>query len=246
VSELVYPQLAQLPIVRRMRRRTVVNRTADGRTMKLGDPAGEITEWELRYQELSDAEAAALQTFFESAEGALLPFTFVDPTANLLADSETLDGPAWRRDPLLEISGGPEVWQIANRGGAAQGIWQEVGGPGGFVYCLSLYARTAGAAIVTLGLGSARAEQTVRSDWRRLRMTGAADEAKFGVELGPGVSVDVRGLQVEAQQGASTARAGGSGGVFENAHFREDELEVVATGPNRHSCTVNIVHAIHI
>lgn len=246
MSDLVYPQLAQFPLVKRLRRRTVVNRTADGRAIKLGDPAGEITEWELRYRELSDAEAATLRAFFESAEGTLQPFTFVDPTANLLIDSVWPNKATWQRDPMLTATGGPDVWRLENTGDGAQSLWQEIAAPAGFVYCFSLYVRADITTVVRLTAGTLSCERTISGDWRRLRVSGTVDVTRFGVELRPAAAVDVRGLQVEAQPGVSTARAGVRGGVFERAHFAEDSLEVVATGVNRHSCTVKIVHAIHI
>jgi hypothetical protein len=34
--------------------------------------------------------------------------------------------------------------------------------------------------------------------------------------------------------------------VYEGARLRDDWIEMMATGLNRHSCTVNIVHANHI
>jgi hypothetical protein len=246
VSEVTYPQLTQLPLVKRLRRRTVANRAADGRSVKLGDPAGEITEWELRYAELTDGEAATLREFFESVEGSLLPFTFVDPTANLLVESAGLDGSAWTRDPMLRVTGGPVEWRVSNDGGGPQSLWQDVGGPAGFVYCFSLFARADVATPVKLIAGSGSAERAVSTNWQRLRLTAAVEQTKFGVELEAGGSAEMRWLQVEAQAGASAARAGTTGGVFERAHFRDDTLEVVATGVNRHSCTVKIVHAIHI
>jgi len=243
---MTYPQLAQLPIVKRLRRRTVVNRTADGRTVKLGDAAGELTEWELRYAELTDGEAETLRRFFEDAEGSLQPFTFVDPTANLLTQSSALDATAWSRDPMLRVSGGPVEWRLENDGGGPQSLWQDIGGPAGFVYCFSLYAQADAPTVVTLSAGSARAERTASTGWQRFRLAGTVDATQFGVGIPAGASVSVRWLQVEAQEGASTARAGSTGGVFERAHFRDDALEIVATGVNRHSCTVHIVHAIHI
>jgi hypothetical protein len=42
----------------------------------------------LSYTALSDAELAALEQFFASAQGTLNGFTFLDPAANLLAWSE--------------------------------------------------------------------------------------------------------------------------------------------------------------
>ena len=104
-----YPQLetgalTQFPIRKRRRARTVTNAAADGSSIKLADPAGEVTEWRLDYAELTDAEAAALQQFFEAAEGMLNGFTFLDPTANLLAWSGKLDEEVWERDPLLSAT----------------------------------------------------------------------------------------------------------------------------------------------
>lgn len=246
MTGLVYPQLTQWPVVKRLRRRTVVNRTADGRAIKLGDPAGVITEWELRYVELGDSEAATLRQFFESAEGSLLPFLFVDPTDNLLVGSEALDGSSWSRGPMLQVSGGPVEWRLENTGAGPQDIWQDIGGPSGFVYCFSVEARADEAAGITLMVGSARTSGPLGGDWRRLKVSGRADETRFGIEVPQASAINVRRLQVEAQPGTSMARPAVGDGVYAEAHFRDDTLEVIATGLNRHSCTVNIIHANHI
>ena len=97
----VYPQLAtgalcQFPLRKSRRSRTVTNRAADGSTIKLADPAAEITEWQLEYAGLSDVEAASLQGFFASVEGTLIGFTFLDPAGNLLASTDKLDGEVWQ------------------------------------------------------------------------------------------------------------------------------------------------------
>jgi hypothetical protein len=244
MSALVYPQLTQLPLVKRLRRRTIANRTADGRAIKLGDPAGEITEWELRYQDLSDSEVETLRTFFESVEGSLQPFTFVDPTANLLTASAALNGTAWTRDPMLRVTGGPLEWRIENTGSAPQGLWQDVGGPAGFTYCFSLSARTDATTVLRGLAGELEIERTVTPDWRRMKLSSRLETTRFGIELRPGTWVEARALQVEAQPGVSQPRRGIRGGVFQGAHLAKDELTVTATGLNRHSCTVEIVHAI--
>src|SRR5689334_1734283 len=105
----VYPQLGsgalgQFPVRKRRRMRTVFNRASDGRTVRLQDLAGEVTEWQLGYTELNDAEAAALRAFFEECEGSLRGFTFLDPSDNLLAWSEKLDEAAWTREPYLTVT----------------------------------------------------------------------------------------------------------------------------------------------
>ena len=89
------------------------------------------------------------------------------------------------------------------------------------------------------------------SEWRRLALSsasqGAGEVIAFGLELGAGASVDVCGLQVEAQAGASAYRQTGSqGGVYGEARLASDVLEIVTTAPNRHSCILDVVHVNHI
>ena len=103
---LVYPQLgtgalSQFPIRKERRARTVINSTADGRAIKLADPAAVTTTWQLEYAELMDSEAGAIEAFFASAEGTLNGFTFLDPAGNLLAWSGQLDDAVWARGPML-------------------------------------------------------------------------------------------------------------------------------------------------
>jgi len=241
-----YPQLTHFPIVKRLRRRTVTNRASDGRSIKLSDPAGAVTEWQLQYSELSDEEASELQQFFEAAEGTLNTFTFVDPTSNLLASSSELTDPVWLKAPMLAVSGGPVEWQLRNAGGGPQSISQNIAAPSGYVYCFSLWARADSDETVTMLAGSRIAAKSVTPDWQRFRLAGAVDAPAFALEIPAGVSVQVRGMQVEAQAGASVERTTTRGGVYEGARFRDDALEIVATAVNSYSCTVNIVHAIHI
>ena len=239
---LSYPQLAQFPIVKRARRRTVINRAPDGRSIKWTDPAGEVTEWELHYSELTDDETSTLQKFFLAAEGALQEFTFLDPTANLLAWSGNLEESTWLKGPLLIVSGG----QLTNTGGGAQRISQSIAGPPGYLYCFSAYISAAEPTAVTMFAGLETVDQVATAEWRRIRLTATVEDPTFGLEIPAGGCVDVHGLQVEAQAGASAEQASTRGGVYEGARLRDDTLAIETTGVNSHSCTVNIVHAIHI
>jgi hypothetical protein len=241
---LTYPQLTQFPIVRRRRRRTVVNRMTDGRAIKLADPAGEVTEWRLSYADLTDAEAATLQEFFLAAEGRLNEFVFVDPTANLLLWSDRLDEPAWSLGPMLTLYDWGGEWSVRNLGFGPQRIVQTIDAPGELVYCFSLEARVInGSAQLVAGTTT---HQGIGEGYRWHRVSGTFPQLTFGIEIEAGATVFVAGLQVEAQRGASAAKVSTGGGVYEGAHFRDDRLEMTATGVNRHSCTVNIVHANHI
>jgi len=259
---LVYPQLgggalSQYPTVKRRSFRTLINRAADGRTVKLADPGGGFTEWQLRYSGLIDAEAAALLEFFEKAEGTLQSFTFLDPISNLLAWSETLGEAVWARGPLLSIEDGVEdtggrtrAARLRNSGGGAQGISQTLAAPGDHLYCWSAYVRSAEVTAVTMLVGNAHAERVANSQWSRIAFTATGEAGResvnFGLEVPAGSAVDIFGPQVEPQPAASGYKRSTTGGVFENARLRDDALTMTATGPGLQACTVHVIHANHI
>lgn len=259
---LVYPQLgtgalSQFPVQKRRRLRTVVNAAADGSFVKLADPTGEYTEWSLTYGQLSDAEISALEQFFTAAEGTLNGFTFLDPTANLLAWTDYLNNAAWVKGPALSVTssvvdpaGGTNGWHANNSGGGAQTIVQTISAPAGYLYCFSAYVRSANPSNVTILLGSERANCVVTTGWTRIAFAAAgdptADSISFGLEFSAGAAVDVYGMQAEPQAGASVYKASTTGGVYENARLGDDVLTTTATGVNQHSCTVNIFYAKHL
>jgi len=256
---LVYPQLtsgalAQFPVQKRRRMRTIVNVLADRTTIKLADPQGEITEWQLTYTGLSDDEATALQQYFMATEGRLTVFTFLDPTANLFAWSDQLDNAAWNKGPLLAITGGvadplggTSAWHLSNSGSGPQGITQTLQVPGGYMYCSSVYGRCPQATTATLLRGIDRADGILGAGWNRITFSGHGDPAaaslEFGIEVPAGGSVDIFGLQVEPQASASAYKRSTQGGVYPNAYFRDDVLSFTTTDVNRHAATINIIHA---
>ena len=262
MTTLVYPQLetgalSQFPVRKTRRTRTVTNRAADGSTIKLTDPAGVTTEWTLSYTDLSDREAATLRAFFEAAEGSLNGFTFLDPSGNLLSWSDQLTNAIWQRDPALTLAGGvadpgggTRAWSIANRGAAVQAISQTIAAPGDCRYCLTAYLRAAAPASARLLAGSDSASVNVNSVWNRSMLTtspqAGAISMRFGIEAAASATVEIYGIQVEAQPGPSGYKATSRGGVYENAHLREDALAITRTGIDRNSCTVKIIHVNHL
>jgi hypothetical protein len=247
---IVYPQLTQFPVEKRRLPRTVVNRMPDGSSVRLADPAGETTEWTLRYTELSDEELGVLERFFEAAEGTLNLFTFLDPTANLLAWSEDLSNETWQTDPMLTAVKTASGWQLTNGSGGTQAITQTISGPGDYLYCLSAYVRADRPVELNLRVGSSRKVGQATTDWRRLVYAANGDPGSksvlFGVEVAAGGTLQVRSIQAESQAGASEYKTSTRGGVYEEARLGEDSLTVTSTAPNRHSCAVKIIHANHI
>src|SRR5262245_7366115 len=103
---LYFPQLltgavGQYPIHKRRLSRTVLNESESGDRVTLADPDAAAVEWILDFEALSDRESDALTSLFNSVEGRLGDFTFLDPTDNLLCWSEKLDEPVWERNSLV-------------------------------------------------------------------------------------------------------------------------------------------------
>jgi hypothetical protein len=257
----VYPQLtsgtlSQFPLKKRLQARTVINNLADGSAVKLADVNGGSTGWQLQYAGLTDAETASLQQFFESCEGSLNGFTFVDPVGNLLAWSEDLTNSAWQAGPLLAVTGavadplgGTQGFNLVNSGAAAQGVSQTLNAPGGYVYTLSAYAQASASASLTLSIGNQNESVVIGPNWTRVSFTSSGDpmasSIAFAIQCSQG-AVAVFGPQVEAQPAASAYKRSSTGGVYQNSRFQDDVLPCTSTAPNQNSVTVNIFYANHL
>jgi len=260
---IYFPQLSsgatgQFPIQKKRTARTVVNQSVQDYQTKLPDPGAATTEWQISFAELTDQELAALEVLFQAAEGSLTPFIFVDPTDNLLAWSEAQNQSAWQADPLLTLTahiadplGGIGAFQVSNAGLATQGLQQSISAPASLGYCLSVYARSDQSTQIWLVRGSETDARTISPQWTRLTSAGQQssqdDSISFGVALNAGSTVDVFGMQVEAQPGASVYKqTAETGGVYPNARFRDDVMTITTAGPNRHSCEMNIINVEHL
>ena len=88
--------IAQFPLRRTRKWRSIANRTESGERILLPDTAAGQIEWQLSVQELNDAESGRLSDFFSAAQGRFGSFLFIDPLANLLGWSEDLSRPDWQ------------------------------------------------------------------------------------------------------------------------------------------------------
>jgi hypothetical protein len=136
-----------------------------------------------------------------------------------------------------------------NTGQAPQRLSQTLSAPGGLQYCLSVRIRSAVAGVAKLALATAGGEELriveTGPAWREVWMTGklggTGETITGGVELAPGASVDVFGMQLEAQSGPSAyKKTAGRGGVYAFARFSEDLLRSKAEGADWHSAVIRI------
>lgn len=259
---IVFPQLTtgavgQFPIVRRRKYNAVTNVLADGSAVAYTDSSPRKNAWDLTLRDLTDDEAKSIQQLIQAVEGRRGTFTFVDPTANLLAHSEELDNACWTRGPMIQLSGGVDdpvggqrAIRLINAGQAAQDLSQSLPAPSWFGYCFSVYGRSAGGSSISLTRSSSSNTQTrvfaLGPGWTRCVLSGAfigTDESlQFTLELPAGASVDVYGIQAETQPSASAyKRSGNRNGVFSSARFDTDALQQSTDGPDQHRFVLRIV-----
>src|SRR5580704_13243293 len=199
---LVFPQLltgasALYPVTLKLIQRTVVNVLGDGSTVVFADPDAAATGWELHASGMTLAEWTAVESLFVAASGMWQTFTFLDPTGNLLEQSENFGAGAWTNGALIELTtgvaeplGSTGATGVINAGEAAESVAQTLAVPGKFYYCLSVWARTDGASTVTLMIGSTSKTFALTSAWQRislaLNLGTSATTVTFGAQLAAG------------------------------------------------------------
>jgi hypothetical protein len=222
-----------------------------GEFIRAAEPDANTIEWTLDYAGLTDAEQAALQTFFITVEGRLRSFTFLDPATNLLKWSEDLTEDAWRRDPMLQMTaleGGQ--WRIVNTAQTAQGLEQTVSTPGSYQYAFSFYARASTSSRVRVQLlsrdGQLYAETIARAEWQRAfcsgSIQGSGDDLTCRLEIPAGAVVELRAFQLDAQpMPGEYRRTTTQNGVYPSTRFAEDRIVFTANGPDNHSTKIRLI-----
>jgi hypothetical protein len=263
---LYYPQLttgavSQFPVTRNTNMRAVANQLPSGYTIRMADTGAQKVQWRLQYSALTDGELASIESLFESSEGQLNTFTFLDPTDNLLMWSEDWTQAVWIPDPLLQVTagipdplGGSDAMQLTNTAQTTQQIVQTTNGPSSYVYCYSVYLRSAVPAtiqlVVTATGQTVLTPITTGAAWTRVMASGSLlvqqDGIGFGVQLPAGVQVDAFGAQAEAQPGAGLYKKTiDLGGIYMSTRFNSDLLLATATASNQSSCQIDLLSSLN-
>lgn len=255
----VFPQLttgaaALYPLTKQSLRRTVVNVLADGSTVAYADPDGAIAGWELRAKGLTLVEWNTIESLFQQTAGMTGTFTFLDPVGNLLLQSEDFSTGAWTTGALIQLTAGiPDPFgtsrstRLVNTGQASGGVTQILNAPGDFQYCLSLWVRSNAGSAVTLAVANNSKSFAAGTQWRRIYISSNPGQAgaptvSFGVQVAAGATVELFGMQAEAQPGPSDYKmTGAAGGVYAKARFGSDQITVTAQGTDVYDAVIQIV-----
>ncbi len=247
--------IAQFPLTRSYRWRTIANNLESSEQIMLPDTPADQIEWQLSFQDLTAEEASNLSALFTASQGSYGSFTFIDPLANLLGWSEDLTQPNWQVG-LLQTAGGASdplgtqrASSISNTNPGSQAVQQTVAVPGDYVACFSVWLRSAVAGTVTLQRDNLQIAVGVGPAWEREFVSGAgisgATQSSFSIILAPGQTIDVFGLQLEAQPCPSAYKQTGvSEGIYEETYFETDELTITSTSVGLSSSEVRLMSRV--
>lgn len=258
----VFPQLSsgsvvQYPLQAQRRVRTVVARSVDGHRTTFPDPLLQESSWQVHLNALSDSEWETLETLFAVSEGRLGGFLFVDPTDNMLLQSENFSSSVWSKAPGIVIgpavtgpTGASNATQVSNSSMSLQRISQTLVAPGTYRYTFSVWVRSFAENHLRLIVqsGSSYAERLFAPgvDWSRLVLQAAISSPENTVdvilELASSSSFGIFGAQLEAQPAPSSyKKTTTNAGVYQDAHFAEDTLTQLTTEPGQHRSAIRIV-----
>lgn len=242
----------QFPFRRTWAVRKMKNEYLDGRESSYRDRGGARVSWVLEYSDLTSDERITLETFFAACRGRLYEFSFSEPASNLFSYSEDLTHASWTTTPGISVascgedaSGRYRVFQVVNASPVEGAIRQEVAGGGG-TYCLSGWLKSASGEGVRLRVGPGEADPTpvhLDDQWRRVWTASAGSGSRFeaGLSIPSGHSVELYGLQLEAQLSPSAYKpTTGAGGCYERTRFDQDALTFIETAPGRYSTRIRL------
>lgn len=242
---------AQYPVRRVTESRFREVETPGGKRWRSASDGPAVRRWVLRFEDLTDGEAAALVTCYEACAGGWRTFVFADPAGNLLRWSEDLEAAVWGKDAGLAVtrSGGaagrPAEFQVVNGSAAAARIWQELDLPPGLAVCVSCEVRGEGATLRAPG-GAARGV-AASGEWTKAFVTGesAGGVQRVELEIPAGATAFVRRMQAETQLAPSEYEGTfETGGIHAKTRFAEDGLQMVVVAPDRHRAEVILESAM--
>jgi len=247
--------VAQYPVTRSRRWRAIANQMEDGEIILLPDTTAGQIQWKLSYRDLVPSEVQNLSDLFTASQGGFAPFTFIDPLANLLGWSESLSQSSWQLGLLQTTAGVTDpvgttrASVLTNPSAGVQSLQQSLGVPGDYVACFSAWLRSSVPGTVILQRDGTPRTIAVGTAWQRAFVNGAgvggAVQSTFSIALAAGQTVDIWGLQVEAQPYPSAYKQTVAAlGIYPETYFANDELTITITSVGLSSCGINLVSRV--
>jgi hypothetical protein len=247
--------IAQFPVTRTRTWHNIINLIESGEQVTLPDADGGLIQWRLSYQDLTATEVQNLNSLYVTSQGSFAPFTFADPLANLLGWSEQFTQPGWQAGLLQIVTGANDplgthrASTINNPNSGSQALSQSVGLAGSMVTCFSAWVRSNSGAQITLSRDTAQTNVTATPVWTRIYLSGTgasgSTNTTFSLTIPAGQTVDVWGLQVEAQPYPSIyMQTGAAYGIYEETYFATDQLTITATAPGLSACDIQLVSRV--
>lgn len=226
-----------------------------------------ISRWQLAYSSLTDAEASALETFFDSMGGRYGEFTFLDPGGNLVQYSDDFTHASWNKASGVTVGaattdpfGGNRATTLTgttSNGGFYTELFAAGNAPAGFVICGSFWIRSATARPIfyrlTTNVATTFAQNTVNlaaGVWTRVSVTGTVPSTPNNVvfiiggnlSIPTGAAFDFFGIRCAPMAGpGGYVRSPTNYGVHAKCRFDSDVLALRYVGPNQHAASIPII-----
>lgn len=207
---------------------------------------GRVVTWHLGYQNLTDAEALALEQFYAEHGGGFRTFTFADPLANALLDSDDPSSAAWQGSGA-NVSRTGAIWEGHSVLSLPPGVTleQAIEVAGGIPYCASAWVRSQSPGVFEIDLAGNAVTWGATTRWRRCwaSMAPAGTDGVVPVRFRclNGAEAEVAALSVMtgAFPGEGCASRNGKG-LYRSARFAEGGLRMTSEGPNRNTVQATI------
>ena len=150
---------------------------------------------------------------------------------------------------VTDPQGTTRASRLANSSAATQALTQSLGIRGEHVACFSAWVRSDTISVASIQRGGHQSTYAIGPAWKRIHVTGAGNagqaDSTFALLVEPGQTVDVWGLQVEAQPAPSVYKVSGPPtGIYAETRFASPELTIAGTGPGRSACRMRLVSQV--
>lgn len=249
--------IAQFPLARSRRFRTLLNETAQYRSVRSPDTAAHRTRWELSFHGLTDLERKAVEDLALASGGMLRTFTFLDPYDNLLPQSEYYLANIWQKDAGLVVTpgqtdpnGAQRASLISNPTNIGRRLYQLLPIPCSAHFVSSVYVRANTPATISLLIGPPSElhlqDFDALAEWTRRDIhhipSGSQELLLIGIQLPANTEIVIFGCQLEVTLVPTDYKVTSDhGGVHEGCRLASDRLQWTTSGINNHSITLSVV-----